>query len=81
MAEYLTTSGIRAFTPDDDEDTIYLVYGRPLNEIIEKVNEKWPGTDFSKIEIEAQHIHTYALGYDLYDSSDYDDYIVIRRNP
>lgn len=32
-----------------------------------------------ELDITAEHINTRCIGYDLYDSSDYDNYIVITR--
>jgi len=32
-----------------------------------------------ELDITAEYIHTRCIGYDLYDSSDYDNYIVITR--
>ena len=74
---------IKTFTPDNDENTIYLsasILDYTLQEIIELIQEKWPDCSFDDITIEAEHIHTDCLGYDLYDSGDYTDYIIIRRN-
>lgn len=35
--------------------------------------------DLSKIEITTEYIHTRCIGYDLYDSGDYDLYIILRK--
>ena len=48
-----------------------------LAEIIEKVQEKWPNISLDKIQIEAYNHHQYATTYDIYESSDYVNYIYI----
>lgn len=48
-----------------------------LADVIEKVQEKWPGVSLDKVQIEAYKHHQYATTYDIYDSSDYVDYIYI----
>lgn len=72
---------IQTFWPDDDENTMYIdttVY-TTMQEIMEKIDEKWAGSSLSNINISAEKIHTDCLGYDLYDDSDYTDFIVIRK--
>lgn len=66
------------YTPTDDDTTIYILGESPLSEIIARSKEKW-GDDinFDAIEISSEYIHTRCLTYDLYDSSDYDEYIVV----
>jgi len=32
------------------------------------------------IAVEAEKIHTHCIYYDLYDASDYTDFIVLKRN-
>tara|TARA_R110002020_G_scaffold86013_1_gene212191 strand:+ start:350 stop:574 length:225 start_codon:yes stop_codon:yes gene_type:complete len=66
------------YTPTDTDTTMYILGEAPLSEIIEKSKDKWGSDiDFDDIEISSEYIHTRCLGYDLYDSSDYDEYIVV----
>lgn len=67
--------------PQDDDNTIYLEDngGFSLAVIIEKVNEKWPGVNFDNVIIETEYRHVTGIGYDLYDSTDYQNYIVITK--
>lgn len=73
---------IKDFWPDDTDDKIYLdgSYGTDLITIMTKAKEKWPKADFANIEIESEYIHTHALYYDRYDSSDYTNFIIITYN-
>lgn len=68
--------------PQDDENTIYIAdHGQHINllEINELVIKKWPGISLSDVIISAEHRHVAHLGYDLYDPTDYQDYIVISK--
>jgi len=81
---YSTRTGtrIRDFWPDDDTNTIYITSDSSpsLADIIEQARDKW-GADVSldDIEITSEKIHTHCLGYDLYDPSDYTDFIIITK--
>lgn len=70
---------IRTFWPDDTETKLHLNSEefRSLADLLEKVNQKWPGVPSERIEISSQKIHTDCLGYDLYDSGDYTDFIIL----
>jgi hypothetical protein len=67
--------------PKNDENTLYLDGGWswPLSELIEKITEHFGQIALDKLDIRAEHIHTRCLTYDLYDSGDWDTYIVITR--
>jgi len=70
----------QAFWPDDTDHTFYVQEGvMSLAELLEKVKEKWPDVSLDKIDIDAEHIQTDHIGYDLYDASDYTNFIVVRR--
>ena len=47
-----------------------------FQDVIEKVKDKWPEVSLNDINIRAVKHHQYAIYYDLYDSSDYVNYIV-----
>lgn len=68
---------IENYTPVDTNDTIYLLDTASLTDIINAVHEKWGDVDFDNIRVDPQYIHTRCLGYDLYDASDFDNYLVI----
>lgn len=71
---------IENFWPQNDENTLYIdsdFYN--LGEIIDLAKEKWPDVDFFNLMVSAEHIHTHCLGYDLYDPSDWTNFIVIRK--
>lgn len=74
---------IKTYWPDDTEDTMYLTSNsqHSLAAIINVCKEKWPDTDFNDLLFESEKIHTDCLDYDLYDSSDYTDFIIIRKIP
>ncbi len=71
------------YEPEDTENTIYIYasssYGVDLQEIIDRATKKWPGISLEDLQIGAEYIHTRCLKYDLFDSSDYHNYIVITR--
>lgn len=68
------------FWPDDTRDTLYLTES-DLDSIAERTTEKWPGIRSDEILISAEHIQTNAIGYDLYDSSDYTNFVVVKAKP
>lgn len=75
-------TGIRDFTPDNDVNTLYVRADNnslPLLELIDRINDHFGPIDHSTLTIEAEYIHTECLGYDRYDSGDYTNYIVVRR--
>ncbi|AUR84706.1 hypothetical protein NVP1063O_039 [Vibrio phage 1.063.O._10N.261.45.C7] len=69
------------YTPEDTDYKFYVLGETYLTCILDQIKEKWGDVDFSCIEIEPENIHTRCLGYDLYDSSDYDDYLVVTYTP
>lgn len=85
MGNTTAPNGIRNFTPDNTSDTLYIEAGvymtLTLGDILDKVRAHF-GDDinFDDLTINAEHIHTRCLGYDLYDPSDYDEFIVITKN-
>jgi hypothetical protein len=72
---------IRTFWPDDDENTMYIDAsgGMAIEHLMEKIDEKWPGSSLEDITISHEHINTDCLGYDLYDPSDYTNFFVLTR--
>jgi hypothetical protein len=79
MGHYTDSHGIKGFYPDDDADTMWISRATPLSEIIQKIEEKWPGATLDQIWIDADYVQTSHIGYDLYDPTDYDTYLVVRR--
>lgn len=73
---------IRTFWPDDTDTEMYLdaSHSTTLAELMEKIDEKWPGASMTNITITAEEIHTDCLGYDLYDAGDYTRFIIITRH-
>lgn len=71
----------RDYTPQNDENTLYIPSGYNLNlsELLEMATDHFPGVELSDLTIESEKIHTRCITYDLYDSGDWDDYIIIRR--
>lgn len=72
---------ISTFWPDDTDTTKYLISSdyTTLEAILEKITEWWPDAKMSEIVITSECIHTDRLTYDLYDPSDYTNFIVIER--
>lgn len=70
------------YRPQDTETTIYLLSSPDwdLRAIMDMVERKWGITHlYDQVTIRAEYIHVRCIGYDLYDSSDYDNYLVIER--
>lgn len=65
--------------PVDDETTMWIpMHGdKSLSDIIDFAKEKWPDKDFSEITIDSENHHQYCIHYDLHDSSDYVQYLVL----
>jgi hypothetical protein len=80
---YSTRSGteITDFWPDDTDTELYLSSSTPIPDIIDLIDQKWPGSGFSlgNFEISAEHIHTECIWYDLHDPSDYTTFIKITK--
>lgn len=72
---------IENYTPEDSANTMYILESCSLQNIIYSVKNKWGDVELDEIEIESSYIHTRCLGYDLYDSSDYDNYIEVTYTP
>jgi hypothetical protein len=74
---------IRTFWPDDTDTELYLDATQiwSLSDIHARIEDKWPGASSENILMSSEKIHTDCLGYDLYDPSDYTDFIIIRRVP
>jgi len=73
-------AGIRSFWPDNTADKLYIPdYAGGIGgaELWKKIQEKWPGITMEELYIASEHIHTDHLTYDLYDSSDYTNFLCI----
>ena len=70
---------IKDYWPDNTENKMYFAnsYCLTVEQIIFIAQSKWPDTSLDNITIEAERIQTSCLGYDLYDPSDWTDFIVI----
>ncbi len=82
MGEYRDERGLRYFTPDNTADKLYIRSGNvsDLDELLDRVQEHFgPDISLCDIEIEAEHIQTECLGYDIHDPHDYSDYLVLSR--
>lgn len=71
---------IKDYWPDDTDTEFYLTGSHTIVEIVHIAREKWRGNiNYEDIVIESENIHTSCLTYDCHDSSDYTQFIVIRR--
>lgn len=69
----------KSYWPENTDDTLYFPYETNLQSMLDEVKKIWPDVLLEDISIEAKHIHTEHLGYDLYDSTDYTDFVVVTR--
>lgn len=78
---YRNNGQITDFWPDDTENKWYISasVSPTLGDLIDMIKEEWPETDLYNVTITSERIHTRSLTYDLYDPSDYTDFIVIER--
>lgn len=73
---------ITDYTPDNDENTLYILDTRmSILDLIERVKDYFgQDVNLDTLNIRSEKIHTRCIYYDLHDSSDWDDYIVIERD-
>lgn len=79
---YSTRNGglITDYWPDDCAKCFYITSDSnpSLAEILDRAKEKWgDDIDLGRIRIGAEKIHTSCLTYDLYDPSDYTEFVVV----
>lgn len=79
MGHWTDSGGIRRFTPEDNDNKLYIEYNIPMGELLSKITAKWPEVPMELLVISAAHIHTDYLGYDRHDESDYTDYLIVTR--
>ena len=81
---YTNRGSITDFWPDDTDTKMYIENYKANSIIclIEKAKEKWgENIDLSQLVVQAENIHTECIYYDLHDSSDYTDFIVLEYDP
>lgn len=72
---------ITSFWPDDTPTEFYLSYEASIEDILEKIKEKFgPTASLEDITINPEYIHTDCLYYDCYDSGDYTNFLHITWN-
>ncbi len=82
MGYYKNFNGTDCFEPDNTERELYILSGGlspiiSMDNLLSQIYEHFGHTD---VKIEATKIHTRCIHYDLYDSMDYDDYLLITPN-
>jgi hypothetical protein len=70
---------IRDYWPDNTDTELFVesATAPSLEDLIALAKEKWPNSSLDNVVVSGQEIHTRCLTYDMYDSSDYDDFIVL----
>lgn len=84
MGDYRDDLGRKCYTPDNDESILYIPqpkYGSiPFGDMMEAIRGHFgEDVDLDSLEIGGEEIHTRCLGYDLYDSGDWDQYLIITK--
>lgn len=72
--------GIKNFWPKDTDDILWIdaTYGISMDYLLDKAREHFGDSfDPEKIKVTAEYIHTKCITYDLYDPSDYTNFISI----
>lgn len=79
---YRNNGAIKDYWPDDDENTLHLqaTSNHSLQDIMDRIKEKWGDVPFDSITITGEKIHTSCLTYDCYDPSDYTDFIILTKS-
>jgi hypothetical protein len=69
--------------PESDENTLYIPTNSmsvTLDALMSLAKDHFGhDVDFSSLEVEGHELHTRCVTYDLYDPSDWDDYIIVSR--
>lgn len=78
---YITRNNgeITSFWPDDTDTKMYVVscLSHSISYLIDLARIRWPEASLDDIEISAEKIRTSCLYYDLYDSTDYTNFIIL----
>ena len=74
------------YTPTNSETTLYIYMGMYGNNKLNMDDLMWQAMnhfgdyiEWDALDIEIEHVHTRCIGYDQYDSSDWDYYLSITR--
>lgn len=74
---------MQEYYPENTSTTLYIrnsFNDYSLAELLEQAKDHFPGViDLEQLTIRSEKIHCRCLTYDLYDSSDWDDYIIIEH--
>lgn len=78
---YRNNGAITDFWPDNTEDELYLADngGITVVDLLGEIHCHFGEMDLEQIEISSENIHTSCLTYDSHDSSDYTQFVVVRR--
>lgn len=66
--------------PEDSESELWIedLGGNiSLSDLLNKAKDKWPDASLEDIAVSAVKHHQYNIYYDLYDPSDYVEYVVL----
>lgn len=80
MGYYTNRSGIKKFKPDDTENDLWVWGELDMDELMQSINDHF-GDDVKlrELKITSEYIQTSCIGYDLYDPSDYTNFLHITR--
>jgi hypothetical protein len=67
--------------PVDTEQTLYFQCGPSLtlDDVVDRARRHFPDCELQDLTISSENIQVKCFGYDIYDSRDYLDYIVVSR--
>lgn len=82
MGYFKNFNGTDCFEPDNTEHELYILSGEwspiiSMDDLLSQIREHFGHVN---VKIKATKIHTRYIYYDLYDSMDYDDYLLITPN-
>ncbi len=70
--------------PKNTPDTLYIHASHSeiaFSDLMEQIMDHFgQEIDVTTLTFEPEYIHTRCIGYDLHDSGDYDNYLVIRKH-
>ena len=72
---------IKNYTPENDAKTLYILGDSiGINDLIERIKAHFgDDVNMDNITITGTKIHTRCITYDLYDPTDYDNYLIIEK--
>lgn len=63
--------------PEDTDKLLHIIGESTITGILQQAEDKWPGILLEELKIEPVHVQVRSFGYDLYDSDDYANILIV----